>query len=294
MSNRARKTKTGTSQRTLTAKEAQVQSDVLTGTVGMLLAVKAVWLIWQMHRFGVWPPYPLWLKASLAGSLAFAVAVRLLRSATSPAALMGFLVCVNLLLGQIRELRWYETPMPALMALFALTFVATRFGRSRKERMGVAETRQGRRASQILANLGVAGLCSGGASPVLFAACVAALAEATADTVSSEMGQALGGRTLLLTSWKEVPAGTDGGISVWGTTLGAAGAGIIVLVTAFTGRMSVEVGLVSFAAGVAGLLFDSLLGATLERWGWLGNDWVNFASTMFAAIAGGIGMMWVS
>jgi uncharacterized membrane protein len=35
---------------------------------------------------------------------------------------------------------------------------------------------------------------------------------------------------------------------------------------------------------VAGLLFDSVLGATLERRGWLGNDWVNFASTAFAAL----------
>jgi len=38
-----------------------------------------------------------------------------------------------------------------------------------------------------------------------------------------------------------------------------------------------------FAAACAGLIFDSLLGATVERRGWLGNDLVNFSSTVFAA-----------
>jgi uncharacterized membrane protein len=33
-----------------------------------------------------------------------------------------------------------------------------------------------------------------------------------------------------------------------------------------------------------GLFFDSLLGATLERRGWIGNDLVNFSSTLFAAL----------
>ena len=34
----------------------------------------------------------------------------------------------------------------------------------------------------------------------------------------------------------------------------------------------------------AGLFFDSLLGATVERRGWIGNDLVNFASTLVAAL----------
>jgi uncharacterized membrane protein len=36
-------------------------------------------------------------------------------------------------------------------------------------------------------------------------------------------------------------------------------------------------------AGIGGLFFDSLLGATVERKGWIGNDLVNFTSTAFAA-----------
>ena len=38
--------------------------------------------------------------------------------------------------------------------------------------------------------------------------------------------------------------------------------------------------------GFVDYFFDSLLGATVERRGWLGNDLVNFASTVFAAMLG--------
>lgn len=40
---------------------------------------------------------------------------------------------------------------------------------------------------------------------------------------------------------------------------------------------------VSCAGAVFGLFFDSLLGATVERAGWLNNDAVNFLSTASAA-----------
>ncbi len=258
----------------------QIQSQLLAGLVGALLVMKTAAILLAMSRLG---PYPLWFWIACAVSVGFALIVWLLRSATSPAAVMGGLICLNILLAQNLGRNWHQTAMPALLTLFILTFLATRFGRRRKERMRVAEPKQGRQASQVIANLGVAGLCAGAASPLLFAACLAAMAEATADTVSSEMGQVLGGRTLLITTWNEVPAGTDGGISIAGTTIGVGAAGVTVLATATLGWLPVQMGEVVFGAGIAGLLFDSYLGATVERRGWLGNDLVNFCSTLFAA-----------
>ena len=218
-------------------------------------------------------------------SVAFAVLVWAMRSATLPAAGVGLLVCLTLSLRGSGD--FFAGPaLSALIALFVLTFVATRFGRRRKEARGLAEARSGRRASQVVANLGVAALC---AAVGWYGGCLAALAEATADTVSSEIGQALGGTTWLITKFRRVPAGRDGGVSVAGSLAGVVGAGLVVLV-GLPGLVRWRDGVVVFVCACAGLAFDSLLGATVEERGWLGNDLVNFCSTLFAA---GLARLWL-
>src|SRR5438105_14120937 len=47
-----------------------------------------------------------------------------------------------------------------LFTVFALTWIATRLGRARKQRLGIAERRAGRTGLQVLANVGLAaGFC---------------------------------------------------------------------------------------------------------------------------------------
>ena len=185
------------------------------------------------------------------------------------------------------------------MAMMVLTLGATRAGRRIKERRGLAEDHRGRNAPQVVANLGMAGLSYEltsvvnrytvpGKEYVYFtiipALLLAALAEATADTVSSEIGQAFGGRPLLLTTMQRVEAGTDGAVTVLGTVAGILGAVVVAGVGMWSMRLSFTVAAIGFSGGVAGLFFDSLLGATVERKGWLGNDLVNFSSTVFAVV----------
>jgi uncharacterized protein (TIGR00297 family) len=193
----------------------------------------------------------------------------------------------------------FHSGLAPLIVLFALTHEATRMGRERKTAKGLAEDRKGRNAAQIVANLGAAAWASsycfytfrhiahGWQWPSIVAAfqmpMLAALAEATADTVSSEIGQAFGGTPFLLTTLRRVPPGTDGAISLRGTLAGVVAAAIVAATGAPALGMSFGECLVAFGAGVAGLFFDSLLGATVERKGWLGNDLVNFASTAFSA-----------
>jgi uncharacterized protein (TIGR00297 family) len=116
---------------------------------------------------------------------------------------------------------------------------------------------------------------------------LAVLAEAAADTVSSEIGQAFGGRPRLIITLRPVEPGTNGGITLLGTAAGiaaaclVAGCGASFLFPPGGWRLF----WVAAAGGLFGLFFDSLLGATAERRGWLNNDLVNFLSTLSAALA---------
>src|SRR5947207_6072698 len=82
-----------------------------------------------------------------------------------------------------------------LFSVFAVTWIATRVGGTRKQRLGVAERRTGRTGLQVLANVGLAGVFCIFTPPFhpWWLCSMAVLAEAAADTVSSEIGQALGG-----------------------------------------------------------------------------------------------------
>lgn len=71
-------------------------------------------------------------------------------------------------------------------------------------------------------------------------------------------------------------------ISLEGTLIGIAGAGIIALIYwLFTGSSGYL--LILVFAGFAGNFSDSVMGAGLERRNFLSNDGVNFLSTLFAA-----------
>lgn len=250
----------------------------------------AIWIVFQAQQ-DWFVPDPVLLQAALI-SIPFAAVVFLLRAATPGAALTGGLFTAALYL----QTPGLHTALWPLLALFLLTFAATKFGRRRKEALGTAEPKRGRTASQVAANLGVATLAGIPLSavhvfsPVSFdahaalLAMIAAMVEATADTLSSELGQVLGGEPRLITSFRRVAIGTDGAISLAGTLAGCAGAAIVAIIGAMALRLTRTDALLAFAAGVAGLFVDSLLGAVPERRGWLNNDAVNTISTLAAAL----------
>lgn len=231
----------------------------------------------------------------LAIASVLAVILWLARSATAPAAAVGGLIVATLTLGTIRQPAgaWDRTALLPLIVLLLLTLFTTRFRRGRKEQPGLAEPKSGRRAAQVCANLGAASfaamLCVSVMLRIpLLLALAAALVEATADTVSSETGQAMQGKTILLTTGRLVPAGTDGGISLAGTLAGTAAGAAVAVTCAICLGFSLAQTLLCCAAGIAGVFFDSWLGATLERKGVLGNDAVNFLSTCCSALLAGI------
>ena len=234
-------------------------------------------------------------------SLLFALVAWKTHSATPAAAIAGAAITASLMFSTATvPYEPWRTALVPVLTLLLLASLATRMGRRGKERLRIAELRQGRAASQVAANLGIAALVSDGlvqswlidkpwfsratfAPTLLFAIGLAALAEAAADTVSSEVGQVLGGRPRMITTLRTVEPGADGAVSLKGTLAGVAAAAIVAGAGAWALQGGREMFWIAAASGVFGLFCDSLLGATLERRGWLNNDAVNFLSTASAA-----------
>ena len=233
------------------------------------------------HIARAWASSPERLAVAVAVTLGFAVLAHALRGVNRSGALAGALTCFLLFAGA------GPTAFAALAALFVMTWVSTRMGYRRKLARGLAERREGRNAWQILANLAVA---AGGS--VIFGvtgnrawliAALAALAEAATDTVASEIGQYRKTDARLITTWEQVPAGTDGGVTIPGSIAGLVAGLVIAEVATLGGILAQPQIWIPVAAGFAGMLIDSLLGATLQRRGWISNQAVNFLATLAAA-----------
>jgi uncharacterized protein (TIGR00297 family) len=185
-----------------------------------------------------------------------------------------------------------------LLVFFALGSVSTKIGYAAKARKGVAQGRGGRRrAANALANGGVATACAvfAGLTPfpsVFLLAFACALGAAAADTVESEIGQIWGHPTVLITSFRAVEPGTNGGISVVGTVAGLAAALSTVGAGWLVGLYSSTIVLPLSVLALTATLVESLVGATLERAGWLDNDGVNLVNTLLAALLGA-GWGWI-
>jgi uncharacterized protein (TIGR00297 family) len=219
---------------------------------------------------------------ALIVTLLFAGLARWVRGVSRSGAIAGAVVCFLLYLSV------GPGAIAALVSVFALTWISTRLGYQQKRRLGTAEKRDGRTAMQVLANLAVATSCAGlstvrPGSAVFLVAASAALSEAAADTISSEVGQARSAKVRLITTWKQVAPGTDGGVSWAGTLAGIAAAIVVSLVCVLAGLAPLKWLGISVAAAVAGMTADSYLGALLERRKLLRNDAVNFLGTLIAA-----------
>ncbi|MEW6084436.1 MAG: DUF92 domain-containing protein [Chloroflexota bacterium] len=211
--------------------------------------------------------------------------------------------------------------IPWAVLLLTFFFTSTALSRAfRKRKQGLNEKYakgDQRDAGQVFGNGGLA------AAFVLFhffypesnigwIGFAASLAAVNADTWATELGVLNPTPPRMITNLrKRVEKGTSGGVSLVGTLASLAGSALIAaLASLFTYNWSLFLP-ITFA-GLAGSLFDSFLGATVQAmyfcptdnketekhplhtcgtetvhlrgWKWLTNDWVNFACGVFSVI----------
>ncbi|MDQ6943521.1 MAG: DUF92 domain-containing protein [Candidatus Eremiobacteraeota bacterium] len=177
-----------------------------------------------------------------------------------------------------------------LLAFFGSSVVLSRLGRARKRALVDIGKHGARDAMQVIANGGIATACAVGFAfthDVRWAVAFAgAYAAATADTWATEIGTLAGHAPRSIVSFRPVPAGMSGGITLAGTAAEIGGALWIGLVApvgivltymvagadfglSFGAPVVFGIGVRELAivpiAGIAGATVDSLLGATLQE-----------------------------
>ena len=172
--------------------------------------------------------------------------------------------------------------------------LVTRLGMAQKQRAGIAEARGGRRGPEnvwgsaatgaviaIFIKLGI------GSQPLLLLGFTASFAAKLADTFGSEIGKRWGRTTILITTLRPVPAGTDGAISLEGTLASGLGSVLMTAVMApmFLLSQGSQAILLVAVIGFMATLMESLLGAIAQdKISWLSNELVNGLQTSFAAL----------
>jgi uncharacterized protein (TIGR00297 family) len=170
--------------------------------------------------------------------------------------------------------------------------------------------KEGRNATQVFAN-GITGIMfmiffgvtrqNGYLITAIVSFCIS-----MADSASSELGVYFKGKTYDILSFKKMPVGISGGISLAGTLAGLVAALLLSFAAGQFYHFSFTVFIVVAIAGVAGMLADSVLGSWLQvkyqtaagiltddaipgskkakGLSWCSNDWVNIISNILVTL----------
>ena len=175
-----------------------------------------------------------------------------------------------------------------LIVLFlVMSLLATKY--SKKYKMSLGEF-EGRRTSKNVISNGVVACfmaAFGGYYLPFVGGFIGAIATATADTLASEIG-VLDQHPRLITTFQKVDPGTNGAVSVLGTSIGIVGAAIIGIASYLLGIMPdpLIAIVVSIISGTVGCFADSILGAVLENRHIINNEHVNLIATIVGALVG--------
>jgi len=251
------------------------------GEFVLLLAVATVYTIFHIYAINV-PLHQL----AVAFVISFILSLLATKSGVADESGLLSATLIGTLTIVFSDIRFFVV----LLLFYAIGSAVTKYKYSLKLERGIAEQAGGARgyanvlsnslpALFFVMNYGVFG------SKAFVAAFVASVACALGDTMASEIGKTAE-KVYLITNFRRVEPGVSGGVSLIGEIAASLGCATVCLSSTFLGLLDFKSALVSLLASVVGVHVDSLLGATLEKKGWLNNAGVNFLATLSAGALG--------
>lgn len=235
---------------------------------------------------------PTWQSAVLSNILIFVLGTPLLVSGLS---LSG--TAAAFLLGTLTWRAFGSSGFLLVATYYVVGTAATKVKMAQKEADGVAEKRKGRRGPGSVIGSSVAGcICAflsiSGVGGEAFARLwelgfVASFCTKLNDTVSSEIGKAYGKTTYLVTTFKIVPRGTEGAVSIEGTFAGLLASAFLASVGFLMGEINIREGIICVIASQIANVGESIIGAALqekEGFRWLNNDVANIINISLGSI----------
>lgn len=235
---------------------------------------------------------PTWSSALLSNLIIFIVGSPILVSGLS---LSG--IGTAFLLGSLTWRAFGPSGFLLVATYFVIGTGVTKLKMAQKEAQGVAEKRKGRRgpgsvigssaAGCVFSFLSIYGVWGEAFSRLWILGFVASFCTKLSDTTSSEIGKAYGKTTYLVTTFKVVPRGTEGAVSVEGTFAGLLASMLLASVACLMGEIDVPEAAICIIASQIANFGESLIGAAFqdkEGFRWLNNDAVNVINISMGSI----------
>ncbi len=174
--------------------------------------------------------------------------------------------------------------------------IVTKIGIEEKEKLGIAEKREGMRGPEnVWGSAGVAMICAmltfiyrenPEVINLLKIGYASSLVTKLSDTFQSEIGKVYGKTTLLITTLEPVPKGTEGAISLEGYCAGIVGSIILSVIAYFLNIISYPNDIaICTISSILATTSESFIGATSQnKINWLNNELVNFINTFIGCI----------
>ncbi|MDH7592851.1 MAG: DUF92 domain-containing protein [Methanomicrobiales archaeon] len=215
-------------------------------------------------------------------ALAFGIIAKKLGAADMSGLFSGALLGVILVV--FADVRWFFI----MLLFFVMGSVATKYKYREKAASGSAQAHGGVRGYfNVFANglVGVSAAILFGLTrhPMFTAMYLGAVATAAADTVAGEIGMTCS-TPFLITTGERVSIGTNGGVTAIGEIAGLVASFAIVALALIMEVSSLPMMLICGISGFLGTNVDSLIGATIENRGLIGNAGTNLLATLFGGL----------